>query len=118
MLSQYAKNGAAVWGVDITQRAIELTNARFEMLGLKGTFVQNDGITIPFETDSFDIVCSMGVLHHIPDPVPVVQELHRVLKPGGKIIVMVYHRNSFRYHVTFRRRKYLGPPSYRGKSIQ
>ncbi|MBN1886758.1 MAG: class I SAM-dependent methyltransferase [Thermoflexales bacterium] len=117
VLSQYAKNGAKVYGVDIAQRAIELSAARFRTMNLEGAFVQNDGLTIPFETGLFDIACSMGVLHHVPDPVPVIKELRRVLKPGGEIIVMMYHRNSVRYHLVYRWRKYFDP-YYRGKSIQ
>jgi SAM-dependent methyltransferase len=104
VLGQYARHGASVYGVDVTDAAIELTKARFVLLGLEGTFVRNDGTTIPFEDGFFDIACSMGVLHHIPDPGPVVAELHRVLKPGGKLIVMLYNRDSFRYRVTFRMR--------------
>ena len=42
----------------------------------------------------------------------------RILKPGGKLILMLYHKNSFRNHVTFRWRKYFGPAIYRGKSLE
>jgi SAM-dependent methyltransferase len=104
VLAQYARNGATVSGVDVTEAAIELAKARFALLGREGTFVQNDGETIPFEDGVFDVACSMGVLHHIPDPAPVVAELHRVLKPGGRLIVMLYNRDSFRYRVTYRLR--------------
>src|SRR5205823_10820777 len=82
VLAQYARHGAEVYGVDLTDRAIELAQMRFALLGLDGTFAANDGTTIPFDDGSFDIACSMGVLHHIPDPAPVVSELYRVLKPG------------------------------------
>jgi SAM-dependent methyltransferase len=102
VLGQYARNGAEVCGVDVTETAVELTKARFALLGLEGTFVVGDGETIPFEDERFDVACSMGVLHHIPDPAPVVAELHRVLEPGGKLVVMVYNRDSYRYRVAFR----------------
>jgi SAM-dependent methyltransferase len=116
VLAHYARNGADVSGLDVTQRAVELSRARFDLLGLTGLFVRNEGSEVPFETNSFDIVCSMGVLHHIPDPQPVVAELARVLKPGGQLIVMVYNRNSFRYRVTFAARTRFGPAPYRGRS--
>src|SRR5690242_4654821 len=83
VLAQYARHGASVYGVDVTDAAVELTRTRFALLGLEGTFVRNDGTEIPFADRFFDIACSMGVLHHIPDPRPVVGELYRVLKPGG-----------------------------------
>jgi SAM-dependent methyltransferase len=105
VLSHYARHGASVYGVDLTQAAIDLCRARFELLGLEGNFVQNDGTTVPFEDGLFDVACSMGVLHHIPDPAPTVAELYRVLKPGGRLIVMLYHRDSFRYRVTYRLRR-------------
>ena len=102
VVAQYARYGAEVHGVDITEAAIELTRARFALLGLEGTFARSDGTAIPFEDERFDVVCSMGVLHHIPEPAPVVAELQRVLRPGGKLVVMVYNRDSYRYRVAFR----------------
>jgi ubiquinone/menaquinone biosynthesis C-methylase UbiE len=43
-----------------------------------------DGNNLPLPDESFDIVCSMGVLHHVSD----VAEIFRVLKPGGRLIAM------------------------------
>jgi SAM-dependent methyltransferase len=118
VLSHYAKHGARVVGVDLTPAAIRLSRQRFALMGLDGVFLPVDGQRLPLATDSFDIVCSMGVLICIPDPRPVLAELFRVLKPGGKLILMLYHRNSWRYFVTFRYRQYFGPPQFRGKSLQ
>jgi 2-polyprenyl-3-methyl-5-hydroxy-6-metoxy-1,4-benzoquinol methylase len=83
VLAQYARHGASVFGVDITRTAVDLSRRRFELAGLSGTFSQIDGQRLPFPDASFDIVCSMGVLHHISDPSPLVDEMRRVLKPGG-----------------------------------
>ena len=41
----------------------------------------------------------MGVLHHIADPRPMLDEMHRVLRPGGEVIVMMYHRYSWKQMV-------------------
>ena len=46
-----------------------------------------------------DLVYSNGVIHHIPDTQRSIDEFYRVLRPGGKAIVMVYHRDSFNYRV-------------------
>jgi SAM-dependent methyltransferase len=116
VLGHYARHGAHVSGLDVTDRAVELSRSRFDLLGLTGSFAVTDGTSAPFDDESFDIVCSMGVLHHIPDPAPVVAELGRVLKPGGELIVMVYNRDSFRYRVTFPARTRFGPEPYRGRS--
>jgi ubiquinone/menaquinone biosynthesis C-methylase UbiE len=50
----------------------------------------NDSAPLPFEDQSFDIISSHGVLHHIIDPIPVIKELNRVCKIGGFIYVMLY----------------------------
>ena len=101
VLSKYAREGAAVSGVDITPTAIALTEQRFAQLGLRGHFAVANAEQLPFADDTFDCVCSMGVLHHTPDTARAVAEIHRVLKPGGRLIVMFYHRDSALYRLTF-----------------
>lgn len=49
---------------------------------------------IDCEDDYFDFIQSTGVIHHTSDPEKVLGELYRVLKPGGRLNVMMYHRNS------------------------
>ena len=94
VLSKYAQEGAEVYGVDLTQTAINLCRRRFELLGLPGNFSVGNAERLPFGDETFDCVCSMGVLHHTPDTPRAVEEVFRVLKPGGRLIVMFYHRNS------------------------
>ncbi|HWP27381.1 MAG TPA: class I SAM-dependent methyltransferase [Xanthobacteraceae bacterium] len=117
VLVQYAKHGAEVYGVDLTEKAIWLTRRRFQLAGLKGDFRLTDGDNLPYSNAMFDIACSMGVLHHVEDPLPMIEEMHRVLKPGGRIILMLYHRHSWKYHVVLRLKRLLHP-KYRGKSQQ
>lgn len=117
VLAQYARFGADVTGVDLTSTAIELSRKRFEIAGLNGKFVEIDGQSLPFPDEHFDIVCSMGVLHHISDPNPMVSEMFRVMKPGGRLIVMLYHRHSWKNLVLLRLRR-LFDPKFRGKSHQ
>lgn len=102
VLSKYAAEGAEVFGIDITQAGIDLCNKRFEYLSLKGDFRVADAQVIPFPDDTFDCVCSMGVLHHVPDTQKALDEIYRVLKPGGRLIVMFYHRHSAKYQLKFR----------------
>jgi SAM-dependent methyltransferase len=56
--------------------------------------------SLPFPDASFDLVYSNGVIHHLPETARVIAEFHRVLRPGGTAIVMVYHRRSFNYVVS------------------
>jgi SAM-dependent methyltransferase len=102
VLSKYALAGAHVSGVDITPTAIELCRRRFEYLGLNGDFQIAPAESLPYPDDTFDCVCSMGVLHHVADTPKAVAEIHRVLKPGGRLIVMLYHRNSAQYQIKWR----------------
>jgi ubiquinone/menaquinone biosynthesis C-methylase UbiE len=58
-----------------------------------------NGEELPFQDSSFDIVTAMGVLHHTPNIDKAIEEIYRVLKPGGKIVLMLYHKNSILYRV-------------------
>jgi len=113
VLSKYAAEGAEVFGIDITQAGIELCRKRFEYLNLKGDFRVADAQEIPFPDNTFDCVCSMGVLHHVPDTQKALDEIYRVLRPGGRFIVMFYHRNSAKYQIKYRVRSL-----FTGKSVQ
>lgn len=117
VLLQYARNGAEVHGVDLTARAIDLSRQRFAQAGLSGTFTEVDGDHLPYPDQTFDIVCSMGVLHHVANPRPMVEEMFRTLKPGGRAIVMLYHRGSWRNLVLVRLRR-LFDPAFRGLTQQ
>ena len=100
VLSKYAQEGAEVYGVDITHTALALCTQRFALLGSHGHFTLGNAEELPFAEGTFDCVCSMGVLHHTPSPARSVEEIFRVLKPGGRLIVMLYHRNSALYRLT------------------
>ena len=96
---RFAKAGADYTGVDLTDAAIELARKRFELSGLRGELRVSDAENLDFADESFDLVYSHGVLHHTPDIAHAVSEIHRVLKPGGRAIVMLYHRDSYNYRV-------------------
>lgn len=100
--AQFAKAGADYTGVDLTEAAIELAQRRFELFGLSGKFCTADAENLDFADQSFDLVYSHGVLHHTPDTAGSVREIHRVLQPGGRAVVMLYHRNSYNYRVNIR----------------
>lgn len=104
-LLQFARGGALVTGVDLTPASIDLVRKRFALEGVPGNAQVADAEHLPFPDNSFDVVYSFGVLHHTPNTQKAIDEVHRVLKPGGRIIIMLYHKNSV--HV------YLGAPLYR-----
>jgi len=95
---QYAKGGADVYGIDLTENAVKLTRKRFEQESLKGNFYQANFVSLPFEDNFFDVVCSFGVLHHSEETQQGIDEIYRVLKPGGKAIILIYHK-GFKYYI-------------------
>ena len=94
----FALNGAIYTGVDLTEAALEASRKHFELLGLSGVFQKENAEHLSFPDESFDIVYSHGVLHHTPHPRAAIDEVYRVLKPGGRATVMLYHKHSFNYH--------------------
>ncbi len=81
-------------GIDLTPRAIEHTGKQLELFGFTSKLLTADAEDLPFEPDSFDLVYSWGVLHHSPNTARTIDEIHRVLRPGGITRVMLYHKHS------------------------
>jgi SAM-dependent methyltransferase len=92
---QFARAGAHVTGVDLTEHAVALVRRRLELEGLQGEVRVTDAERLPFEDRSFDRVYSWGVLHHTPDTARAVGEAIRVLRPDGDLCVMLYARHSW-----------------------
>jgi len=97
--AQFAEAGADYTGVDLTDAAVELARKRFELFGLSGKFQTADAENLDFADESFDLVYSHGVLHHTPETQKAIDEVHRVLSPGGRAVIMLYHRDSYNYRV-------------------
>jgi len=96
-LAQFAIHGARVTDVDLSSGHLKLARQNFAARGLSGEFVHQDAESLEFDDNTFDIVYSNGVLHHTPNTGHVVQEILRVLKPGGRVIAMVYAEDSLHY---------------------
>jgi ubiquinone/menaquinone biosynthesis C-methylase UbiE len=95
----FALNDGHYTGADLTEAALEATRKHFEVLGLKGKFEKQNAEQMSFPPETFDIVYSHGVLHHTPGIQQAIDEVWRVLKPGGRAIIMLYHKHSFNYYV-------------------
>jgi ubiquinone/menaquinone biosynthesis C-methylase UbiE len=93
-LMQFARGGAHVSGVDLSTTHQRLAQRRFELAGIDADLRIADAESLPFSDTSFDVVYSLGVIHHTPGTQAVIDEIHRVLRPGGRAILGVYHRHS------------------------
>ena len=97
---QIIRRGALWSGVDMTSESIHRVSTRLRLRGLPYQRLEcTSALAMPFPADSFDIVFSHGVLHHIPDITAAQREIARVLRPGGRLIAMLYARRSLNYLV-------------------
>lgn len=97
---QIIKRGAIWSGLDLTPESVARVQTRLSLRQLPHRALkQGSVLQIPYDDRSFDIVFSHGVLHHVPEIVAAQREIHRVLKPGGELIVMLYARWSLNYLV-------------------
>jgi len=71
---------------DIDPRAIELA-CRLHGDRLARADVIEAGAPLPYPADAFDVVASLDVVEHVPDPLPWLRDLVRVLKPGGLLLL-------------------------------
>jgi SAM-dependent methyltransferase len=100
---QLIRRGALWSGLDVTPEAAERVRTRLELRDLPYEDLQVGSATaIPAATDEFDIVFSHGVLHHVPDITSAQREIHRVLRPSGRLVVMLYGRRSLNYQLSIR----------------
>jgi ubiquinone/menaquinone biosynthesis C-methylase UbiE len=95
--AQYARHGALTTDLDLSAGHLAHAKRNFALRGLTGEFVHGDAENMPFADGTFDVVYSNGVIHHSPNTRRIVDEMYRVLKPGGRVIVMVYAENSLHY---------------------
>lgn len=97
-LLQYAKNGSRVHGVDLTENAIAVTKKNFDLHNQKYEILETgDAENLKFKDNSFDLIFSFGTIHHTPNMQKAIGEVHRVLKPEGKAVIMLYARGWKHY---------------------
>ena len=93
-----AQRGCQYHGLDIADGPVEMMRYRLALLGQEagGRVQKGSALDIPYPEGTFDYVYSIGCLHHTGDLPKAVSEVHRVLAAGGKAVVMLYNRFSFR----------------------
>ena len=83
-------------GLDIAAGPVEVVNHRMSLFRLPGRAQQGSILDAPFADASFDAVVTIGCLHHTGNLQRAVDEVHRILRPGGTALVMVYNAFSYR----------------------
>ena len=92
---QLAAAGVDVVGVDVTRRMIELAKAKTGGAARRPPFFMvGDMIALPFVDGSFDLATAGYGLRNVPDLRAAIDEIHRVLKPGGTMLSLDFNRPS------------------------
>lgn len=80
-----SESAANVVGVDVSEMAIQ--KARQMVQKPNASFLRVNGGILPFEEKEFDIITAFQLIEHLPDPVPFLADVWRVLKPGGRFLL-------------------------------
>lgn len=94
-LVRFARGGAKVTGIDLSKTAIDLACKNFQQGEQNADLRVMNGECMQFADNTFDVVYAHGVLQYTADPAKMIDEIHRVLRPGGKAILMVYNKHSW-----------------------
>ncbi len=94
-LVKFAEGKAEVTGIDLAEKSIELAKQNFSFAEVEGDFLRMNGEDMEFDDNSFDAVYAHGVIQYTANAGKMMKEIHRVLKPGGEAIMMVYNRISW-----------------------
>ena len=108
----FAKSGASkVTGIDISDGSLETARSLADKFDLKNTeFRKEDMLALPFSDEYFDIVWAWGTVHHTTDPFKAIDNLIRVLRKGGSILLAVYTRTRLTFiHEIIRKTLVLTP---------
>jgi SAM-dependent methyltransferase len=96
-LVQYARHGVEVVCACPRAEQLALLRRNFELRGLNGTFLHAMAGSLPLESSSIDVACLNGLEFESASPANALDEVYRVLKPGGKVLAVV----PARYDVVF-----------------
>lgn len=107
---QYARKGAAVTVCSSSAEELGLIRRNFELRGLGGRFLHASPPNLPLPNATIDVVCLGDVLFETADPLAVVREVYRVLKPGGKVVALApaYYDVDYWHHIVFPWLRWLG----------
>ena len=94
---QYARHGAEVIACCPSAEQLALIQCNFALRGLHGVFLHANPVSIPLEPASIDVVCIANLLENVANPSAVIDEIYRLLKPGGKVLAVTPARFDLEY---------------------
>jgi ubiquinone/menaquinone biosynthesis C-methylase UbiE len=103
----FLRAGAAYQGIDLTPENIDRAHRHLASCGFDAQFSVGDAEKLPVADESVDHYFSNGVLHHVNDFATCLAEAYRVLAPGGRMTIIVYHKHSLFYWLFIYAYKYL-----------
>jgi SAM-dependent methyltransferase len=96
--AEFGRNGADVVSLDFTETGTKSTKDTLAQAGVSSfNVVRAAAQRLPFRDGVFDCVYSFGVLHHVPDVGPVIEEISKKLTTRGELVCMLYNRDSLLY---------------------
>lgn len=90
------ESGSIYTGIDISPGPVSMVNHRLNQSALSGKAIQQSILNPDFKENSFDYVIAIGCLHHTGDLKMAIDNCRKILRPGGKLIFMVYYAYSYR----------------------
>ena len=93
--AEFARYGAHVTTLDLSPKNIELAKKYFSYNDLSGNLLVGNAEVMDFDNDTFDLVVAIGVFIYTPDTQKAIDEVLRVVKPGGEVICMFWNRISW-----------------------
>ena len=91
--------GADAIGIDISPSAVRIAKRHLKQAHKSSARArQGNAERLPFKDETFDIVFSLGVLHHTANIKKAADEIYRVMKPGGTVCLMLYKRHTFQHY--------------------
>jgi ubiquinone/menaquinone biosynthesis C-methylase UbiE len=93
-----ADNSKEYTGLDYSRGPVDMLNTRIGWLGKdqSSNAIQGSALKLPFDDNTFDYVVSIGCLHHTGDTEKCIQEVERVVKKGGQVLIMLYYSHGYK----------------------
>jgi SAM-dependent methyltransferase len=94
----FARAGAEVTVIDLSDESLELCKKRFDVYGLKANFYRGDAeeLSAVVPVEKYDLVYSFGVIHHTPRPERVIEQIKLYCKPSTELRLMLYSKWSWK----------------------